>query len=232
MAKQKQKLLIGTTLRDSRISLSGITSDVFKSHVDAAKNLGRIRSYSDEKRRPLSILAMDYSYLTIQKLFNCSSKPVTVTRVHCILFGRGGVAADKFKFTRQCVSPYVLEELTEFLHRERGVLVQEEETAVRYWQDTVTGLVSHYLLEFPNGVKGTYISTHLPVNFRTNTLARLCNLCDDFGHSNFDELCELITKVSSKCSGLNASALIKDVRKYQVSEDHFPQTGRETLTMP
>lgn len=46
-------------------------------------------------------------------------------------------------------------------------------------------------------------------------LAGLCNLCDDFGHSNFDELCELITEVSSKCSGLNASTLIKDVRKYQ-----------------
>ena len=224
MAKQKQKVLIGQTLKDSCISLSGTTSDVFKSRVDAAKNLGRIRSYSDEKRRLLSLVAMDYSYLTFQKLFNCSSKTVTAARVHCILFGRGGVLTDKFKFTRQCVSPFILEELTEFLHREdvsrpsscRSVLVQEEETAVRYWQDTVKGLVSQYLLEFPNGVKQAYIYTHLPVNFRMNTmLAGLCNLCDDFGHSNFDELCELITEVSSKCTGLNASTLIKDVRKYQ-----------------
>ena len=188
MAKQKQKVLIGQTLRDSRISLSGTTSDVFKSRVDAAKSLGRIRSYSDEKHRLLSIVAMDYSYMTLQKLFNCSSKTITAARVHCILFGRGGVPADKFKFTRQCASPYVLE-LTEFLHGEdvsrpsscRSVLVQEEETAVRYWQDTVKGLVSQYLLEFPNGVKRTYIYTHLPVNFRMNTmLAGLCNLCDDF----------------------------------------------------
>ena len=87
---------------------------------------------------------------------------------------------------------------------------------MRYWQDTVKGLVSQYLLEFPNGVKRTYIYTHLPVNFRMNTmLAGLCNLCYDFGHSNFDELCELITEVSSKCTGLNATTLIKDVRKYQ-----------------
>ena len=98
----------------------------------------------------------------------------------------------------------------------RSVLVNEEETAVRYWQDTVKGLVNQYPLEFPNGVKRTYIYTHLPVNFRTNTmLAGLCNLCDDFGHSNFDELCELITEVSCKCTGLNALALVKDVRKYQ-----------------
>lgn len=224
MAKQKQKVLIGQTLRNSRISLTGTTSDVFKSRVDAAQALGRIRSYCDEKRRLLSIVAMDYSYSTLQRLFNCSSKTVTAARVHCILFGRGGVPTDKFKFTRQCVSPQILEELSEFLHREdvsrpsscRSVLVNEEETAVRYWQDTVKGLVNQYLLEFPNGVKRTYIYTHLPVNFRMNTmLAGLCNLCDDFGHSNFDEICELITEVSCKCTGLNASALVKDVRKYQ-----------------
>ncbi|KAJ7391467.1 hypothetical protein OS493_018514 [Desmophyllum pertusum] len=164
-AKQKQKVSIGQTLRNSRISLSGSTSDVFKSRVDAAKDLGRIRSYADEKRRLLSIVAMDYSYSTLQKLFDCSSKTITAARVHCILFGRGGVPMDKFKFRRQCVSSEVLEELCEFLHRDdvsrpsscRSVLVQGEETAVRYWQDTVKGLVSQYLLEFPNGVKRTYI---------------------------------------------------------------------------
>ena len=46
-------------------------------------------------------------------------------------------------------------------------------------------------------------------------LAGFCDLCDDFGHSNFDKLCEPITEVSSKCTSRNASALIKDVRKYQ-----------------
>ena len=86
--------------------------------MDAAKNVGRIRSYSDEKCRLLSIVAMDYFYVTLQKLFNCSSKTVTAARVRCILFGRGGVPVDKFKFTRQCVSPCVLEEVTDFLHRE------------------------------------------------------------------------------------------------------------------
>ena len=93
------------------------------------------------KCRLLSVVAMDYSYLTLQKLLNCSSKTITAARVHCILFGHRGVPVDKFKFTRQCVSPYVVEELTEFLHREDvsrpslcwSGLVQEEETTVRYW---------------------------------------------------------------------------------------------------
>ena len=201
-----------------------MTSDIFKSRVEAAQNLGRIRSYPDEKRRLLSIVAMDFSYSTLQRYFQCSSKTITAARVHCILFGRGGIPSDNYKFTRQCVSVEVFEELSGFLHRDdvsrasscRSVLVGGEETAVRYWQDTVKGLVDQYLLEFPNGVKRTYIYTHLPANFRMDTmLAGLCNLCDDFGHTNFDELCTFIEEVSSMCPCLNRSALIKDVRTYQ-----------------
>ena len=203
---QKQKVLIGDTLRKSRISLNGNTPEIFSSRVDAAKQLGRLRCYADEKRRLLSIVAMDYPYSVLQKYFQCSSKTVTAAKVHCILFGRGGVPVEKFKFTHQCVSPQVLEELTEFLHRDdvsrasscRSVLVDGEETAVRYWQDTVKGLINQYLLEFPNGVKRTYIYTHLPTNFRMNTmLAGLCNICNDFGHSNFDELCTFIKELCS-----------------------------------
>lgn len=223
-AKQKQRVLIGSSLKGSKISFSGVTSDIFKSRVEAAQDLGRIRSYPDEKRRLLSIVAMDFSYSTLQRYFHCSSKTITAARVHCILFGRGGVPSDNYKFTRQCVSAEVLEELTGFLYRDdvsrasscRSVLVGGEETAVRYWQDTIKGLVDQYLLEFPNGVKRTYIYTHLPANFRMDTmLAGLCNLCDDFGHTNFDELCTFIEEVSSVCPGLNGSALIKDVRTYQ-----------------
>ena len=95
-------------------------------------------------------------------------------------------------------------------------MVEGEETAVRYWQDTIKGLVDQYLLEFPNGVKRTYLYTHLPTNFCMYTmLAGLCNLCDDFGHSNFDELCSLIDEVSSMCPVLKTSSMIKDVRVYQ-----------------
>ena len=171
-----------------------------------------------------NVVSHCHPYSVLQKYFQCSSKTVTAAKVHCILFGRGGVPVEKFKFTHQCVSPQVLEELTEFLHRDdvsrasscRSVLVDGEETAVRYWQDTVKGLINQYLLEFPNGVKRTYIYTHLPTNFRMNTmLAGLCNICDDFGHSNFDELCTFIEELCSHSPGLNGSALVKDVRPYQ-----------------
>lgn len=101
---QKQKVLIGDTLRKSRISLNGNTPEIFSSRVDAAKQLGRLRCYADEKRRLLSIVAMDYPYSVLQKYFQCSSKTVTAAKVHCILFGRGGVPVEKFKFTRQCES--------------------------------------------------------------------------------------------------------------------------------
>ena len=101
---------------------------------------------------------MDFPYSTLQRYFQCSSKTVTAARVHCILFGRGGVPSDKFKFTRQCVSPQVLEELSGFLYRDdvsrasscRSILVGGEETAIRYWQDTIKGLVDQYTV--PTGV--------------------------------------------------------------------------------
>ena len=81
---------------------------------------------------------------------------------------------------------------------------------------TLKGLINQYLLEFPNGVKRTYIYTHLPTNFRMNTmLAGLCNICNDFGHSNFDELCTFIEELCSHSPGHNGSALVKDVRRYQ-----------------
>ena len=139
-------MLIGDSLKKKkrRISLSGKTPEMFSSRVDAAKQLGRLRSHSDEKRRLLSIIvALDYSYAIFQRYFQCSSKAMISARVHCILFGRGGVPADKFKFTRQCVRSEVLEELTKILYRDdvsrasscRSVLVQGEETAVRCWQD-------------------------------------------------------------------------------------------------
>ena len=110
-AKQQQRVLIGSSLKESKISFSGIISDTFKSRVEAVQDLGRIRSYPDEKRRLLSIVAMDFTYSTLQHYFQCSSKTITAARVHCILFGRGGVPSDRFKFTRQCLSVEVLEDV-------------------------------------------------------------------------------------------------------------------------
>ena len=95
--------------------------------------------------------------------------------------------------------------------------------------------MNQYLLEFPNGVKRTYIYTHLPSNFRMNTmLAGLCNICDDFGYSNFDELCTFIEEICTHCPGLNGSTLIKDVRRYEtflktkfskLTQKHSPLTS-------
>ena len=206
-AKLKGKISIGSSLKDSRITVTGEkTPDSFKSRTDAAKSIGRLTSQADERRRLLSIVAMDYPYRFLQQLFSCSSKTVTAAKVHFILFGRGGTPPSKFKFSRQCVSPEVLKELSEFFERDsvsrpsscRSVVVGNEEAPIRYWKDNIKELVNQYLLEFPSGVKRTYIYTHLPANFRYNTmLAGLCNLCDEFGHSNFDKLSSLLTDVEA-----------------------------------
>ena len=95
-AKQKQRVLIEGSLKGSKISFSGMTSNIFKSLVEAAQDLSRIGSYLDEKRQ-LSIVAMDFSYSTLQQYFQCSSKTITAAKVHYILFGRGGVPSDKYQ---------------------------------------------------------------------------------------------------------------------------------------
>ena len=194
-------------MKDSKITLTGEkTPEHFKSRTEAASSVGRLTSQADERRRLLSIVAMDYPYRFFQEVFGCSSKTVTAAKVHSILFGRGGTPPSKFKFKRQCVSPEVLKELSEFFERDsvsrpssyRSVVMDGEETPIRYWKDNVKELVNQYLLEFPNGVKRTYIYTHLPANFRYNTmLAGLCNICDECGHSNFEKLFSLLTEVES-----------------------------------
>ena len=83
-------MLIGSNLKESKISFTGKTSDTFKSPVEAAQDLCRIWSYPNEKRKLLSIVAMDFTYSTLQHYFQCLLKTTTTARVHCILFGRGG----------------------------------------------------------------------------------------------------------------------------------------------
>ena len=225
---QKQKLLIGNTKAESKIAMFDETPLGVSSRVEAAKKVGRIRHYGDKKWRLLSIVASDYPYRFLQNLFQCSPNTVTAARVHSILFGRGGVLPDNFKFRTQRVSAKVLEELTEFLNPDdiarasscRGVLVDGEKTAVRYWQDSIKSIVQQYLLENPDGVKRTFLYTHLPQNFQMNTmLAGLCNLCDEYGHSNFDAMCELIQEIASLGGGetttIDHACLAKHTRNHQ-----------------
>ena len=115
---QKQKVLIGNTKAKSRISLAGETPGHATSCMEAAQMVGRLRRYGDEKRRLLSIIASDYSYGYLQKVLGCSPNTAAAARVHHILFGRGGVPPPHLEFKRQRVSPDIIEEVTEFLHRD------------------------------------------------------------------------------------------------------------------
>lgn len=200
--KQTSKVCIGNSLNYSRATLTGEkTPEHFR--ITAANSNGRLTCYADEKRRILSIVPMDYQYSVLQDLFNCLSKTIAAAKVHCILFGRGGTPPAKFKFRRQCVSPDILMELSEFFNREsvsrpscRSVMIDGQETPVRYCKDSIKELINQYLLEYPNGVKRTYIYTHLPSNFRYNTmLAGFSNLCDEFDYSNSDKFMSFLTSV-------------------------------------
>lgn len=228
-AAQKAKLLIGSSLKDSKLTLSGDkTPQEFKNRIVAAESVGRMTYFADERRRLLSIVAMDYTYRFLQEQFGCSPCIVTAVRVHAILFGRGGTPPSKCKFQRQCVSPAVLEELSEYFMRDdvsrpsscRSILVDGQETPVRYWKDSIKNLVNQYLLEYPNGVKRTYIYSHLPPSFRSDTmLAGLCNLCDDHGHSNYDKMQTLLYDIER-----NAAISLKEEKAKVTKHQQFLKT--------
>ena len=97
-----------------------------------------------------------------------------------------------------------MEDLSDFFMRDdvsrpssyRRVVVDGEETPVRYWKDSIKNLVNQYILVFPFGVKRTYIYSHLQPSFRSDSMfARLCNICDDYGHSNYDKLLSVMSEI-------------------------------------
>ena len=205
--KLQQAIKISGTKSSTHIAFQGVTPEAFKTRIDAANSLGRLTTYSTERRRLLSIVAADYPQTYLTEIFKCSKSTVTAARVHRILFGRGGVAPQSLKFNRQCVSQDTLDQLAEFLLHDisrpsscRSVVIDGEETPVRYWQSSIKQVIQQYLLEFPGGVKRRYIYGHILKNFRSNTmLAGLCNLCEDYGYANFANLKDLVQKVGADC---------------------------------
>lgn len=222
--KLNQAINISETLSNSSIAFQGNTPDSFRSQTEAALSMGTVVCYSAERRRLLSIVAWDYPQVFLTKLFQSSKGTVTAARVHSILFGKGGVPPASLKFSRQCVSREVLDQLADFLLRDdvsrpsscRSVVVGGEECPVRYWQDSIKQLVKQYLLEFPNGVKRSSIYAHMPKNYRSNTLlAGLCNLCEDFGFSNFTKLRELVQNIASDCPHEDLGSILKKIALLQ-----------------
>lgn len=103
-AKVSRKLLIGRSMKESKLEVNGENIQGKKSRTEMAKVIGRVSKCSDERRRLLSIVAWDFSQSVLQSNFHCSKSTITAARVHAILFGRGGVPQDGLKFTRQAES--------------------------------------------------------------------------------------------------------------------------------
>ena len=75
------------------------------------------------------------------------------------------------------------------------ILEFKTKSSIQYWKNSVKEFINQYLLEFPNGIKRTYIYTHLPSNFCHTMLADLCNLCDEFGHSNYENFISFLEDI-------------------------------------
>ena len=107
-AKVSQKLLIGRSMKDSNLEVSGLEVQGKKSRTEVAKAIGRVSTHGDKRRRLLSIVAWTFSQSVLQSYFSSSKSTITAARVHAILFGRGGVPQDGLHFTRQAFSPEVI----------------------------------------------------------------------------------------------------------------------------
>ena len=103
-AKVSQKLLIGRSMKDSNLEVSGLEVQGKKSRTEVAKAIGRVSKHGDERRRLLSIVAWTFSQSVLQSYFSCSKSTITSARVHAILFGRGGVPHDGLHFTYEAQS--------------------------------------------------------------------------------------------------------------------------------
>ena len=76
-------------------------------------------------------------------------------------------------------------------------------------------------MEFPNGVKRTSLYTHLPANFRYNTmLAGLCNLCDEYGHKNFEKTLDIINQFE-----IASQQSLKDVKSKTLKYQQYLKTN-------
>jgi len=60
-ANVSQKLLIGRSMKDSKVEVSGLEGQGKKSRTEGAKALGRVSKLGDERRRLLSIVAWNVS---------------------------------------------------------------------------------------------------------------------------------------------------------------------------
>ena len=104
----------------------------------------------------------------------------------------------------------------------RSIMVNNEEIPVRYWKDSIKDLVNQYLLEFPGGVKRTYIYSHLPPNFRYNTtLAGLCNLCDEYGYSNYENFASILDDAGRATTASGSELKGKLVKHQQFMKTKF-----------
>lgn len=115
----------------------------------------------------------------------CSKSTFTAGRVQVV---PGGAPCDGSKFTWQAINPEIIHEFQDFLMQDdisrpsscSSVLVNGQETEVRYWQCDIKHVVQQYQLKFPNGVKRTYIYSMLAgfttyaITFDIQTLNLFC----------------------------------------------------------
>ena len=98
----------------------------------------------------------------------------------------------------------------------RSVVVGCEEYPACYWQDSIKQVINQCQLMFLDGMERSYIYAHIPKNYQSNTmLAGLCNLCEDYGFSNFASLRKLVQQIQAECRQQDLGGVMNSITLLQ-----------------
>lgn len=75
-AKISSKLLIGDSMKRSKLNVSGVEQG--RNRTETARAIGRVSKFGDERRRLLSIVAQDFTISELQTYFPCSKSTIII----------------------------------------------------------------------------------------------------------------------------------------------------------
>ena len=77
-------------------------------------------------------------------------------------------------------------------------------------------------------MKRTYIYSHLPPSFRSDSmLAGLCNICDEYGHSNYDKLLSLLSEIEQKVGASWKEEKTKALKHQRCFKTQFSKVAKK-----
>ncbi|RHZ43629.1 hypothetical protein Glove_960g4 [Diversispora epigaea] len=158
------------------------------------------------KIRILSVIALKFKYIDLQKELGVTSYIINKARKHARLYGPGAPPLDKPKRKVQRINNIQEEQFKIFFQDRENVTISSYQTDAKtglpilYLRDQKFNLWNKFTETYPNGMKKTAFIARL--NNSTNLKYRddlegLCQICNDYGFTTFENLFNIIQSNSN-----------------------------------